>query len=49
MFNKASNKRNRDLKQLIKYLLLYVIYNYNSVTLGVGKEKKGTISWITIG
>ena len=49
MFNKASNKRNRDLKQLIKYLLLYVIYNYNSVTLGVGQEKKGTISWITIG
>ena len=48
MYNQASNKRNHDLKQLIKYLVLYVINNYNSVTLGIGKEKKGTISWITI-
>ena len=49
MYNQASNKRNCDLKQLIKYLVLCVINNYKSVTLGMGKEKKGTISWITTG
>ena len=49
VYNQASNKRNSDLKQLIKYLVLYMINNYNSVTLGMGKEKKRTISWITIG
>ena len=49
MYNQASNKYNSDLKQLIKYLVLYVTNNYNSVTLGVGKEKEATISWITIG